>query len=202
MVVAADAASRAGNTMSKSWAKGDRVVQPTYGPGTLVEAVAGRAILETALGAMLCGFAMRSLFGSRRRARLRAEGSDRLTYRAFEIDARLGRQGLAELIFEHAGLHLLDETGFEVAELERAEGQPDEAVHGKPEGQPSLPEGGDLAIYVKKNATVNGNAMAVLTFSVQLPNGTIRRAQCPTTVANLINALAVLKGWSDGGHLK
>ena len=34
--VAADAASRAGNAM-KNWAKGDRVVQATYGPGTLVE---------------------------------------------------------------------------------------------------------------------------------------------------------------------
>jgi hypothetical protein len=33
---AADAVSRAGNPM-KSWTKGDRVVQPTYGPGTLVE---------------------------------------------------------------------------------------------------------------------------------------------------------------------
>jgi hypothetical protein len=34
--VAADAASRAGNAM-KSWNKGDRVSQPTYGTGTLVE---------------------------------------------------------------------------------------------------------------------------------------------------------------------
>jgi len=33
---AVDAASRVGNAM-KSWTKGDRVVQPTYGPGTLVE---------------------------------------------------------------------------------------------------------------------------------------------------------------------
>ena len=33
---AAGAASRAGNPM-KAWTKGDRVVQPTYGPGTLVE---------------------------------------------------------------------------------------------------------------------------------------------------------------------
>lgn len=78
----------------------------------------------------------------------------------------------------------------------------DAAVHGPPEGQPSLPEGGDLAIYVKKNATVGGNAMAVLTFSVQLPNGTIRRAQCPTTVRNLTLAPAILKGWEEGGHLK
>jgi hypothetical protein len=34
--VVAAAASRGGNPM-KSWTKGDRVVQPTYGPGTLVE---------------------------------------------------------------------------------------------------------------------------------------------------------------------
>src|SRR6202008_893060 len=33
---AADAASLAGNAM-KAWTKGDRVVQPTYGAGTLVE---------------------------------------------------------------------------------------------------------------------------------------------------------------------
>ena len=36
VAAAADAASRVGNRM-KAWAKGDRVVQPTYGPGTLVE---------------------------------------------------------------------------------------------------------------------------------------------------------------------
>src|SRR5271169_2567943 len=35
-VAAAVAASRDGNAM-KSWTKGDRVVQPNYGPGTLVE---------------------------------------------------------------------------------------------------------------------------------------------------------------------
>ena len=33
---AADVASRGGNCM-KAWTKGDRVVQPTYGAGTLVE---------------------------------------------------------------------------------------------------------------------------------------------------------------------
>jgi hypothetical protein len=33
---AVDVASRAGSRM-KAWAKGDRVVQPTYGPGTLIE---------------------------------------------------------------------------------------------------------------------------------------------------------------------
>ena len=34
---AAVVASPGGNPMSKSWTKGDRVMQPTYGPGTLVE---------------------------------------------------------------------------------------------------------------------------------------------------------------------
>ena len=34
--MAADAASRVGNPM-KAWTKGDRVAQPTYGAGTLVE---------------------------------------------------------------------------------------------------------------------------------------------------------------------
>ena len=34
--VVADAASRGGSAM-KAWTKGDRVVQPTYGTGTLVE---------------------------------------------------------------------------------------------------------------------------------------------------------------------
>lgn len=76
----------------------------------------------------------------------------------------------------------------------------DAAVHGT-EGPGSLPESGDMAIYVKKNATIEGNAMAVVTFTVQLPDGTKRRAQATNTVANLINALAVLKGWRDGGHL-
>ena len=33
---AADAANRAGSPM-KNWSKGDRVTQPTYGAGTLVE---------------------------------------------------------------------------------------------------------------------------------------------------------------------
>ena len=91
---------------------------------------------------------------------------------------------------------------MESVHIELSDEKFDHAVHGPPEGQPSLPEGGDLAIYVKKHATVGGNAMAVITFSVQLPNGTVRRAQCPTTVANLINALAVLRGWSEGGHLR
>ena len=32
--------------MSKAWAKGDRVVQPTYGPGTLVEVNEHHTVIE------------------------------------------------------------------------------------------------------------------------------------------------------------
>ena len=32
--------------MSKSWSKGDRVVQPTYGPGTLVEFNEHHTVIE------------------------------------------------------------------------------------------------------------------------------------------------------------
>jgi hypothetical protein len=43
--VAADAASHVGNAM-KSWAKGDRVSQPTYGNGTLVEVNEHHTVIE------------------------------------------------------------------------------------------------------------------------------------------------------------
>lgn len=77
----------------------------------------------------------------------------------------------------------------------------DAAVHGPPDGQPSLASGLDLSIFVKKRALASGKAAAVITFSVQLPNGQVRRAQAVTTVTNLITALSALKGWRDGGHL-
>ncbi len=78
----------------------------------------------------------------------------------------------------------------------------DEAVHGPPDGQPSLPEASDLAIYVKKRALTSGRAAAVLTFEVMLPNGKKRRVQKVATVTNLITVLSVLKGWREGGHLE
>lgn len=78
----------------------------------------------------------------------------------------------------------------------------DAAVHGPPEGVPSLAEAGDLAIYVKRHATKNGNAMAVITFTVQLPNGTLRRVQAVTTTALLSSALSILRGWEEGGALR
>lgn len=78
----------------------------------------------------------------------------------------------------------------------------DQAVHGKADGPPTLPEAGDLAIYVKKHCTHTKMAGAVVTFTVQLPGGQLRPVQACTTVSNLINALSVLKGWREGGHLE
>lgn len=79
----------------------------------------------------------------------------------------------------------------------------DKAVHGGLDDMSVLRDGGDLAIYVKKRATVNGNAAAVLTFTVELPNGGgLVRAQTVTTAALLENVLALLKGWREGGHLE
>lgn len=42
---AADGASRGGNPM-KSWSKGDRVVQPTYGAGTIAEVNEHHTVIE------------------------------------------------------------------------------------------------------------------------------------------------------------
>lgn len=75
------------------------------------------------------------------------------------------------------------------------------AVHGGLDKNPVLKEGGDLAIYVKPKATVNGNPMAVLTFTVQLPDGSLARAQCSTTYTLLMTAFGCLRGWKEGGHI-
>lgn len=76
----------------------------------------------------------------------------------------------------------------------------DKAVHGGID-HPVLKEGGDLAVYIKPNATVGGNPMAVFTFTVQLPDGSLARAQCATTLKLLDMVLHLIKGWKDGGHL-
>lgn len=76
----------------------------------------------------------------------------------------------------------------------------DKVVRGL-DGVPTLKEGGDQAIIVKKGGTVAGNAVAVTTFTVELPDGTLARAQCVNTVKNLINALKIMEGWRNGGHI-
>lgn len=77
----------------------------------------------------------------------------------------------------------------------------DEAVHGSVEDLLVLPECGDLAFYVKKNATVKGKPMVVVTFHVQLPDKRIARAQAVTTLANFEGVMACMRGWKEGGHL-
>lgn len=77
----------------------------------------------------------------------------------------------------------------------------DKAVHGGLDSFKVLAEGGDLAIYIKPRATVDGNPGAVITFTVMLPDGSRARAQAATTVANLMAAARVFQGWIDGGHL-
>lgn len=77
----------------------------------------------------------------------------------------------------------------------------DKAVHGGLDDRPVLPECGDLAVYIKPDATVEHNPMAVITFMVQLPDGTLARVQATTTLVLLEAVFACIRGWKDGGHL-
>lgn len=58
----------------------------------------------------------------------------------------------------------------------------DEVVHG------GLPMGRDLEFVVKDGATQEGLPVVAITFSVQLPDGTLARAQAVTT-ARMVVAL-------------
>jgi hypothetical protein len=76
----------------------------------------------------------------------------------------------------------------------------DAAVHG--DGVvPVLPECGDLAFYFKPGVTEGGNPGVVVTFTVQLPDGSQARAQAVTTLANFETVFACIRGWKSGGHL-
>lgn len=77
----------------------------------------------------------------------------------------------------------------------------DQSLRGTAE-VPALRECGDLSIYVKPGATVGGRPGAVITFTVELSDGTKKRAQAVTTVALLDLALSSIRGWNDGGHLR
>lgn len=77
----------------------------------------------------------------------------------------------------------------------------DKAVHGGLDDNPVLPEGRDLAIYVKPKATEGGKAGVVITFTVQLPDGTLARAQAVTTATILEDVSAVIRGWRQRGQI-
>jgi hypothetical protein len=76
----------------------------------------------------------------------------------------------------------------------------DAAVHG--DGvTPTLRQGNDLAVYVKPAATTTGGAGVVITFTVELPDGSFARAQAVTTL-RLFDALAAaVRGWRAAGLL-
>jgi len=100
------------------------------------EALSSVEALTLALGTIRALAALRAV-PTRRRLRLlalrRAERRDGLAHRALEIDAGLGRELVAELVAQDLGADLLNESRLEVAELERAEGEPDEPVHLQPQ---------------------------------------------------------------------
>jgi hypothetical protein len=77
----------------------------------------------------------------------------------------------------------------------------DRCVHGVPGGMPVLPEGKDVRILLKPNATEGGNAAAVITFTVQLPDKTLARCQAVVTARLLETAGLAVKGWRENGHI-
>lgn len=48
-----------------------------------------------------------------------------------------------------------------------------------------LKEGSDLQFITKDEATASGKPAVVITFTVQLPDGTLARAQCVSTAASI-----------------
>lgn len=79
----------------------------------------------------------------------------------------------------------------------------DKALHGGLDGEtlPILPGNGDMAVFIKRHATVHGNPAVCVTFTVQLPDGSFARAQTVTTLANFESVFAAIRGWKSGGHL-
>lgn len=68
-------------------------------------------------------------------------------------------------------------------------------------GPASLPHADQLLIVTKDNGTESGRAIAALTFEVQLPDGSMRRAQYTTTIRLLKTALQILDGrYDDDGR--
>jgi len=64
----------------------------------------------------------------------------------------------------------------------------DKAVHG------GLPQYSDIEIITKDQGTVSGAPVAVITFDVHLPDGTVGKAQAVTTIACLQSALSAING--------
>ena len=86
---------------------------------------------------------------------------------------------------EHIELKLADEPLY------------DELVH------QSLRQASDIRIVTKDSGTAAGKPVVVIAFDVQLPDGSIARAQATTTYGCLDMALAALRGrYGPGGSLE
>lgn len=65
----------------------------------------------------------------------------------------------------------------------------------------SLPDTGDLKIITKDAGTEGGRGIVMFTFTVQLPDGTLARAQTVTSMRSFrAIASAVAATYNDDGH--
>lgn len=86
---------------------------------------------------------------------------------------------------EHIELRLADDRLY------------DELVH------QGLAQASDIRIVSKDSGTVSGKPVVVIAFDVQLPDGSIARAQATTTYRCLDMALSALRGrYGPGGFLE
>lgn len=87
---------------------------------------------------------------------------------------------------EHIAVHLGDDALY------------DDTVR----GPGALRECGDLKLVTKDIGTVQGMPVVAITFTVQLPDGSLRPVQCTTTYNALEMAIAALRGrYGPGGFL-
>lgn len=70
----------------------------------------------------------------------------------------------------------------------------DELVHG------GLPQASDMTICTKDNGTQSGKPCVVVSFTVQMPDGTFKQVQAVTTVRLLVGFYSAMKGrYGPGG---
>lgn len=63
-----------------------------------------------------------------------------------------------------------------------------------------LPQASEITIATKDDGTTNGRPIAVVSFNVQMPDGSVRRAQAVATVRLLVGFYSAMKGrYGPGG---
>lgn len=58
----------------------------------------------------------------------------------------------------------------------------------------TLPEAGDLKVIVKHDATQGGNSVVMITFTVELPDGTRKRVKAVTTALLFVQSALAIQG--------